>query len=186
MIAAKTTVPVLGVPVASRHLQGVDSLHSIVQMPKGVPVATFAIGTACAANAALFAVAMLATTDDWADIIHPEDRRMQRQVTRDALLAGREDAGPDRVILFGDKEGRIARANRGKDPLFFFAALQRQLGYPTIPRPAPIIPGAETPAMMARRIERLDFRVKLLEEEGRGGIDLSRFDPKNAARPFDE
>ena len=61
MLAAKTTVPVLGVPVASRHLQGVDSLHSIVQMPRGIPVATFAIGTAGAANAALFAVAMLAT-----------------------------------------------------------------------------------------------------------------------------
>ena len=60
MLAAKTTVPVLGVPVASKHLQGVDSLHSIVQMPKGIPVATFAIGTAGAANAALFAVAMLA------------------------------------------------------------------------------------------------------------------------------
>jgi 5-(carboxyamino)imidazole ribonucleotide mutase len=60
MLAAKTTVPVLGVPVASRHLQGVDSLHSIVQMPRGIPVATFAIGTAGAANAALFAVAMLA------------------------------------------------------------------------------------------------------------------------------
>ena len=63
MIAAKTTVPVLGVPVASRHLQGVDSLHSIVQMPKGVPVATFAIGVAGAANAALFAVALLANAD---------------------------------------------------------------------------------------------------------------------------
>jgi len=63
MLAAKTVVPVLGVPVASRHLQGVDSLHSIVQMPKGVPVATFAIGTAGAANAALFAVAMLANQD---------------------------------------------------------------------------------------------------------------------------
>lgn len=63
MLAAKTQVPVLGVPVASRHLQGVDSLHSIVQMPKGIPVATFAIGAAGAANAALFAVAMLATTD---------------------------------------------------------------------------------------------------------------------------
>jgi 5-(carboxyamino)imidazole ribonucleotide mutase len=60
MLAAKTTVPVLGVPVASRFLQGVDSLHSIVQMPKGIPVATFAIGPAGAANAALFAVAMLA------------------------------------------------------------------------------------------------------------------------------
>ena len=60
MLAAKTLVPVLGVPVASRHLQGVDSLHSIVQMPKGIPVATFAIGTAGAGNAALFAVAVLA------------------------------------------------------------------------------------------------------------------------------
>ena len=63
MLAAKTTVPVLGVPVASKHLSGVDSLHSIVQMPKGVPVATFAIGEAGAANAALFAVAMLAVGD---------------------------------------------------------------------------------------------------------------------------
>ena len=63
MLASKTTVPVLGVPVASRHLQGVDSLYSIVQMPKGVPVATFAIGNAGAANAALFAVAMLAVND---------------------------------------------------------------------------------------------------------------------------
>jgi 5-(carboxyamino)imidazole ribonucleotide mutase len=60
MLAAKTTVPVLGVPVASKHLQGVDSLYSIVQMPKGIPVATFAIGAAGAANAALFAVAMMA------------------------------------------------------------------------------------------------------------------------------
>ena len=60
MLAAKTPVPVLGVPVPSHHLQGVDSLHSIVQMPRGIPVATFAIGAAGAANAALFAVAMLA------------------------------------------------------------------------------------------------------------------------------
>jgi 5-(carboxyamino)imidazole ribonucleotide mutase len=63
MLASKTIVPVLGVPVASKHLAGVDSLHSIVQMPKGVPVATFAIGNAGAANAALFAVAMLALHD---------------------------------------------------------------------------------------------------------------------------
>jgi 5-(carboxyamino)imidazole ribonucleotide mutase len=75
MLAAKTIVPVLGVPVASRHLQGVDSLHSIVQMPKGVPVATFAIGAAGAANAALFAVAMLAHDD---------------AALRDRLLAWRE------------------------------------------------------------------------------------------------
>lgn len=63
MLAAKTIVPVLGVPVASKHLHGVDSLHSIVQMPKGIPVATFAIGVAGAANAALFAVALLALRD---------------------------------------------------------------------------------------------------------------------------
>jgi 5-(carboxyamino)imidazole ribonucleotide mutase len=64
MIAAKTIVPVLGVPVPSKYLRGEDSLLSIVQMPKGIPVATFAIGEAGAANAALAAVAMLATTDE--------------------------------------------------------------------------------------------------------------------------
>ena len=86
MIAAKTVVPVLGVPVASKHLQGVDSLHSIVQMPKGVPVATFAIGAAGAANAALFAVALLANH-------HPELRQRlhafraaQTQAARDMKL----------------------------------------------------------------------------------------------------
>ena len=63
MLAAKTPVPVLGVPVQTKALSGVDSLHSIVQMPRGVPVATFAIGPAGAANAALFAVAMLANED---------------------------------------------------------------------------------------------------------------------------
>ena len=64
MLAAKTVVPVLGVPVASKHLNGLDSLYSIVQMPKGVPVATFAIGPAGASNAALFVVAMLAGAGD--------------------------------------------------------------------------------------------------------------------------
>jgi 5-(carboxyamino)imidazole ribonucleotide mutase len=63
MISSKTIVPVLGVPVPSKYLRGEDSLLSIVQMPKGVPVATFAIGEAGAANAALYAIAMLATTD---------------------------------------------------------------------------------------------------------------------------
>jgi 5-(carboxyamino)imidazole ribonucleotide mutase len=63
MIASKTTIPVLGVPVPSRHLAGQDSLYSIVQMPKGIPVATFAIGEAGAANAGLFAVSLLAISD---------------------------------------------------------------------------------------------------------------------------
>ncbi|HEX4976135.1 MAG TPA: 5-(carboxyamino)imidazole ribonucleotide mutase [Pseudomonadales bacterium] len=64
MLAAKTTIPVLGVPVPSKHLKGLDSLLSIVQMPKGIPVATFAIGEAGAANAALFALAQRAAIDD--------------------------------------------------------------------------------------------------------------------------
>ena len=64
MLAAKTTVPVLGVPVPTRHLKGLESLLSIVQMPRGIPVATFAIGEAGAANAALFAIALLANEDD--------------------------------------------------------------------------------------------------------------------------
>jgi 5-(carboxyamino)imidazole ribonucleotide mutase len=63
MLASKTTVPILGVPVPSKYLRGEDSLHSIVQMPKGIPVATFAIGESGAANAGLFAVALLAGTD---------------------------------------------------------------------------------------------------------------------------
>lgn len=63
MLASKTPVPVLGVPVASKHLSGQDSLYSIVQMPRGIPVATFAIGEAGAANAGLFAAAIIATTN---------------------------------------------------------------------------------------------------------------------------
>jgi len=64
MLAAKTMIPVLGVPVPSRHLKGTDSLLSIVQMPAGIPVATFAIGEAGATNAALFAIAALANSDE--------------------------------------------------------------------------------------------------------------------------
>jgi 5-(carboxyamino)imidazole ribonucleotide mutase len=82
MLAAKTTVPVLGVPVPSRHLQGLDSLYSIVQMPKGIPVATFAIGTAGAANAALFAVAMLAVDDPALRAKLDDYRARQTEVAR--------------------------------------------------------------------------------------------------------
>ena len=86
MLAAKTTVPVLGVPVASKHLNGVDSLHSIVQMPKGVPVATFAIGDAGAANAALFAVAMLAVNDAELMAKLNDYRSAQTQTAREMLV----------------------------------------------------------------------------------------------------
>ena len=86
MLASKTTVPVLGVPVPSRHLQGVDSLHSIVQMPRGIPVATFAIGAAGAANAALFAVAMLATEDPALRARLDAFRARQTEAARAAVL----------------------------------------------------------------------------------------------------
>jgi 5-(carboxyamino)imidazole ribonucleotide mutase len=92
MIAAKTTVPVLGVPVASRHLQGVDSLHSIVQMPKGIPVATFAIGAAGAANAALFAVAMLAVNDPALKAKLDAFRAKQTEAARAMTLPPRDPA----------------------------------------------------------------------------------------------
>jgi 5-(carboxyamino)imidazole ribonucleotide mutase len=92
MLAAKTTVPVLGVPVASRHLHGVDSLHSIVQMPKGIPVATFAIGAAGAANAALFAVAMLAVNDPALRQRLDDFRARQTEAARAMTLPPRDPA----------------------------------------------------------------------------------------------
>jgi 5-(carboxyamino)imidazole ribonucleotide mutase len=92
MLAAKTVVPVLGVPVASRYLQGVDSLHSIVQMPKGIPVATFAIGAAGAANAALFAVSMLAVEDSGLRAKLEAFRSRQTETARAMTLPPRDPA----------------------------------------------------------------------------------------------
>lgn len=83
MLAAKTTIPVLGVPVPSKYLRGEDSLLSIVQMPKGIPVATFAIGEAGAANAALFAISMLANEDP----VLAEKFAQFRQKQQDTVLA---------------------------------------------------------------------------------------------------
>ncbi|MEO8090295.1 MAG: 5-(carboxyamino)imidazole ribonucleotide mutase [Gemmatimonadales bacterium] len=81
MLAAKTTLPVLGVPIPTKHLQGLDSLLSIVQMPAGIPVATFAIGTAGAGNAGLYAVAILALNDpDLSDRLDEFRRSQERRV----------------------------------------------------------------------------------------------------------
>jgi 5-(carboxyamino)imidazole ribonucleotide mutase len=90
MIAAKTIVPVLGVPVPSKYLRGEDSLLSIVQMPKGVPVSTFAIGEAGAANAALTAVAMLAATDDALAAKLQEFRSQQTAAAKAMILPTNE------------------------------------------------------------------------------------------------
>ncbi|MGQ0544915.1 MAG: 5-(carboxyamino)imidazole ribonucleotide mutase [Betaproteobacteria bacterium] len=86
VVAAHTTLPVLGVPMPSKHLQGLDSLLSTVQMPKGVPVATFAIGEAGAANAALFAVAMLALSDEKLSSKLKDFRKKQSDAVRKAEL----------------------------------------------------------------------------------------------------
>ena len=86
VVAAHTTLPVLGVPMPSKHLQGLDSLLSTVQMPKGIPVATFAIGEAGAANAALFAVAMLALSDEELAAKLKDFRRKQSDAVRKVEL----------------------------------------------------------------------------------------------------
>ncbi|NND99801.1 MAG: hypothetical protein HKN47_20975 [Pirellulaceae bacterium] len=90
-----------------------------------------------------------------------------------------EDKGP---FLFGEKEGRIAWANRRKEPLFLFGAMQRHLGYPSVPRPEPPNENRELVPQLMRRVERLETRVKLLEEENRSGIDITRFYEKNKNR----
>lgn len=93
---------------------------------------------------------------------------------------GAED-GPARtdtnqgVILFGEREGRIALANRRKDPLYLFASLTRQLGYPEVPRPRAVDPDQALLPQLARRVEQMEARLKLVEEEQRGGLDLTKF-----------
>jgi hypothetical protein len=88
------------------------------------------------------------------------------------------------VLLFGEKEGRIAWANRRKDPLYLFAALQRHLGYPRVPRPPKPNQTAELIPQLLRRVERMEVRIKLLEEEQRSGaVDLSRFYQGSGKKP---
>ncbi|MEA2094484.1 MAG: 5-(carboxyamino)imidazole ribonucleotide mutase [Pseudomonadota bacterium] len=86
VLAAKTTLPVLGVPVPSKYLKGMDSLLSTVQMPKGIPVATFAIGEAGAANAALYAASIIATTDAGMADKLKDFRKMQEETVRNMTL----------------------------------------------------------------------------------------------------
>ncbi|WP_146593523.1 hypothetical protein [Novipirellula galeiformis] len=90
-----------------------------------------------------------------------------------------DDKGP---FLFGQKEGRIAFGNRRKEPLYLFAAMQRHLGYPAVPRLKKASRDHEIIPQLARRIERLESRIKLLEEEQRGGMDITKFYEKNKAK----
>ena len=81
----------------------------------------------------------------------------------------------EKPVLFGEKEGRIALANRRKDPLYLFAALGRHLGYPGVPRPRPEDTQHYLLPALQRKVDRMESRMKLMEEELRGGINLSRF-----------
>ncbi len=106
---------------------------------------------------------------DLADLIYVRSQHYQDRRSRF------NDCEPEAPILFGQPEGRIAFANRGKDPLFLFAAMQRHLGYPAVPRLDPVDPLPQLVPQLQRRIERLEARLKLLEEEEQGGIDITKF-----------
>lgn len=108
---------------------------------------------------------------DFADLIY---MRSAHCLARHRLRE-RAEVEPNKPVLFGEKEGKIARANRGKDPLYLFAALQRHLGYPAVPRLSPADQTAELIPQILRRMERLEMRIKLLEEEQQEGIDITKF-----------
>lgn len=94
---------------------------------------------------------------------------------RNRLIAAGEPLEGKGPFLFGEKEGRIAFGNRRKEPLFLFAGMQRHLGYPRVPRPVPPDRTNEMIPQLARRMERLEARIKLMEEERRTGIDITKF-----------
>lgn len=101
---------------------------------------------------------------DFADMIYVRSDHYRQQVGE-----------PEKPVLFGEKEGKIALANRRKDPLFLFSALARHLGYPSVPRPSKEQQSNQLLQLLQRRVDRLESRLKLLEEELRGGINITRF-----------
>ena len=107
---------------------------------------------------------------DTADLIFLASDEYERRLLAEGLDV--EDKGP---FLFGEKEGRIALANRRKDPVYLFGAMQRHLGYPAVPRPVKVQKDADTVPAMLRRIERLESRIKLMEQEQRQEFDLSKY-----------
>jgi hypothetical protein len=109
---------------------------------------------------------------DFADLIYVRSEHFAR---RQAASAAADEQPPERAVLFGEGEGRIALANRGKDPLLLFSALHRHLGYPQVPRPPKPDESPQLIPLLLRRVERLESRLKLMEEEVKGGIDITRF-----------
>jgi hypothetical protein len=118
---------------------------------------------------------------DFADLIFVRSEHHRRRVL---AQTGEEDPlAAQRPVLFGEGEGRIALANRGKDPLLLFGALHRHLGYPDVPRPAKSDESPQLIPLLVRRVERLEARLKLVEEEVKGGIDLTQFYAPPENRP---
>ncbi|MCP4190559.1 MAG: hypothetical protein GY768_08010 [Planctomycetaceae bacterium] len=122
--------------------------------------------------------------ENWSDWIYTVRRQIGLVELADLIFvrsvhylkqAKRRGKQPQVEPLFGEKEGKIALANRSKNPLLLFAALQRHLGYPMVPRPQPVDESQDRLPVMARKIERLEARLKLLEDEQQGGIDLAKF-----------
>ena len=113
---------------------------------------------------------------DLADLIYVRSEHYHQRARRQ----GNDEAAEQLEPLFGDREGRIALANRRKDPLFLFASLHRQLGYPEVPRPQLHNENENPLPQIARRLEQLEKRITLIEEEQRGGIDLTKLyvDPR--------
>jgi hypothetical protein len=114
---------------------------------------------------------------DIADLIYTRSQEFENY-RRQRL--GPQDAPAGHRWLFGEKEGKIARAHRQKEPLFLFAAMQRHLGYPSVPRPVPADESVHLIPQLMRRMERLETRIKLFEEEQRQGIDITKFYNKAA------
>lgn len=122
---------------------------------------------------------------DIADVIYVHSeyywQRSERAAPRSAPSGNAQNGGEeaparaDAVVLFGEREGRIALANRKKDPLFLFASLHRQLGYPEVPRMKRADKEQALLPQLARRIEQMETRLKILEEEQRGGLDITKF-----------
>lgn len=108
---------------------------------------------------------------DFADLIY---YRSQHYVDEHRRRTGKDDYAPSHSLLFGEQEGRIAKANRGKDPLFMFAALQRQLGHPSAPRPKPKSAEPVIHPVLETRLQRIEKTLQFLEGEMRGGFDLRK------------
>jgi hypothetical protein len=116
---------------------------------------------------------------DFADMIYVRSTEYLRRRTH----PGAPPPTAEKPLLFGEKEGKIAWANRQKDPMYLFAALQRHLGYPSAPRPKRPDEAREQIPLILRRLERLETRIKLLEEESREGIDITKFYAQDGKPP---